>query len=633
MATLRNHAGLWLRDDAAAAFDKAEADHGVFIVNSAGRTEAQQQQLIDRWNQGGWQNRPPYLYQPASPAKTSNHVINGGIAVDIGDWRRFATICERYGFRHTYPVGDPVHFDFVGFGSGAGSGSTFNQTVKDQQQWLIDRGYDLGQSAADGIKGPNTVRAFQQYQTFLRSYGYTGDIDGDWGPATQIAHNAYVQALGNESAVLKARQQWLISRNYNLGASGADGVWGPATENAIKQYQTFLRAYGYNGDIDGQWGAETQAAHLKYYSEVTTPPVSSGPPAFPLPEGKYFGPEADPNAISGYHSYTGELRQWQQRMSDRGWPITVDGLYGYKGDTTPRGNTAEITVAFQKEKDLLPDGLIGPATWSAAWTAPVTGTPPVPDPPNPTEPPVVTPPVDDELAATPNLITPSAADYPSWIRYDIVTDPEGQKVNLNLEAQGYYGVPYLPVETHLHWWNVPGEGGTHDGNVNYIKNTKDLSVNYVLSENRITMMVPINKIALTTGRRNPYAWKVENDPTLSEQQYKTMGYLVYIVEKLNPVLANEPLRLHKEFYSTSCSEIRKDKVRDYAEKFRTGALDPATGEAPVVTPPIDPPVDPPVDPEPEPEVPVGMVLVPKSFLAGLAIEFRNLANDLDDFAK
>lgn len=633
MAYLKHHPTFWLRDDAAAAFNKAEDENGVFVVNSAGRTVIEQQQLINRWIRGGTYNRPPYLYEPAQPASTSNHVANGGVAIDIGDWRRFALICERYGFRHTYPGGDPVHFDFVGFGSGAGTGTPFSQTVKDQQQWLIDRGYNLGPSAADGILGPNTIQAFKQYQTFLRAYGYTGDIDGQWGPLTKTAHNAYVTALNNASATLKGRQQWLISQNYNLGPSGADGIWGPSTENAIKQYQQFLRAYGYNGDIDGQWGPATQAAHLKYYAEVTSPPPASGAPAFPLPAGKYFGPEADPNAISGYHSYTAELRQWQQRMSDRGWSITVDGLYGYKGDTTPRGNTAEVTVAFQKEKGLKPDGLIGPATWAAAWTAPVTTVPPIVEPPNPTEPPVVTPPADDELAATPNLATPTAADYPSWIRYEVVADPEGQKANLNLEAQQYYGVPYLPVETHLHWWNLPGQGGTHDGNVNYIKNTKDLSVNYVLSENRITLMVPINKIALTTGRRNPYAWKVENDPTLSEQQYKTMGYLVYIVEKLNPVLLNEPLRLHKEFYATSCSEIRKDKVRDYAEKFRTGALDPVTGEAPVVTPPVESPVDPPVDPEPEPEVPADMVLVPKSFLTNLAKEFRSLADDLDDFAK
>ncbi len=98
-------------------------------------------------------------------------------------------------------------------------------------------------------------------------------------------------------------------------------------------------------------------------------------------------------------------------------------------------------------------------------------------------------------------------------------------------------------------------------------------------------------------------------------------------------MTNQPLRLHKEFYSTSCSEIRKDKVRDYAEKFRTGALDPATGLAPVVTPPVEPPVDPPVDPKPEPEVPAGMSLVPTALLQNLAKEFRSLADDLDDLAK
>ena len=96
MATLRNHPGFWLRDDAAAAFDRAEAENGVFIVNSAGRTVAEQQDLINKWNRGGTYNRPPYLYRPASPANTSYHVKDGGIAVDIGDWRRFAQICERY---------------------------------------------------------------------------------------------------------------------------------------------------------------------------------------------------------------------------------------------------------------------------------------------------------------------------------------------------------------------------------------------------------------------------------------------------------------------------------------------------------------------------------------------------------
>lgn len=618
MATLQNHPGYWLRDDAAAAFNQAEADHGIFTVNSAGRYEWEQQDLINKWNQGGTYNRPPYLYKPAMPAKTSNHVAGGGKALDIGDWRRFAQVCQRYGFQHTYPDSDPVHFDYVGGGSGGGN---FSQTVKDQQAWLISRGYDLGSTGADGIAGPKYAAAVQSYQTFLRAYGYSGDIDGQWGDGTQAAHTQFYNAIQNSNAELKSQQQFLISRGYDLGSTGADGVWGPKTESAIKSYQTFLRKYGYSGDIDGKWGDGTQAAHAKFYAELNS--STSTTPPFPLPDHQWFGPEAGgDNSISGWYSHSESLKLWQQRMSDRGWPITVDGLYGPKGATTPQGNTAEVTVAFQTEKQLVPDGLIGPATWKAAWEAPVTPAPPIPEKPKPTEPAPTDPLPDDELKATPDLITPLTKDFPSWIKFDIVTDPESQKPYLNKEAAEYYGVPYNPIESHLHWWGEPGKSGTHDGNVSHLKNTKDLSVNFVVSEKRITLMVPINKIALTTGKRNPYAWKSENDPTLTDWQYKTMGYLHYIVEKLNPTLANEPLRLHHEFYATRCSEIDKAKVRQYAEDFRTGKLDPATGLAP------EKPVDPKPDPEPvEPEE--GYVSVPISFLSGLPGEFRKLADDIE----
>jgi murein DD-endopeptidase MepM/ murein hydrolase activator NlpD len=96
-------------------------------------------------------------------------------------------------------------------------------------------------------------------------------------------------------------------------------------------------------------------------------------PAFPLPSGSYFGPEGGPSqSVSGWHSHNADLRVWQQRMKDRGWTITVDGLYGPKGATTPQGETASVALAFQKEKGLTADSLIGPQTWAAAWTAPIT---------------------------------------------------------------------------------------------------------------------------------------------------------------------------------------------------------------------------------------------------------------------
>jgi hypothetical protein len=103
---------------------------------------------------------------------------------------------------------------------------------------------------------------------------------------------------------------------------------------------------------------------------VVLPPAPSAPPPeaappFPLLAGYYFGPKSGPrNSVSGYFSHGGDLQRWQQRMHDRGWDIGVDGRYG--------PNTADITRRFQVEKHLGADGLIGPATWAAAWTARLT---------------------------------------------------------------------------------------------------------------------------------------------------------------------------------------------------------------------------------------------------------------------
>lgn len=92
----------------------------------------------------------------------------------------------------------------------------------------------------------------------------------------------------------------------------------------------------------------------------SNPPAAGGKPgatAIPVPL-------AGPKAVFGIGSASADVRTWQARMAERGWKITVDGIYGPQ--------TASVARAFQIEKGLHVDGLVGPQTWAAAWTAPIT---------------------------------------------------------------------------------------------------------------------------------------------------------------------------------------------------------------------------------------------------------------------
>jgi hypothetical protein len=55
---------------------------------------------------------------------------------------------------------------------------------------------------------------------------------------------------------------------------------------------------------------------------------------------------------------------WQRRMAYRGWTLTVDGVYGVQ--------TEGVCKQFQEQKKLTVDGVVGPITWEAAWTLPIT---------------------------------------------------------------------------------------------------------------------------------------------------------------------------------------------------------------------------------------------------------------------
>ncbi len=90
-------------------------------------------------------------------------------------------------------------------------------------------------------------------------------------------------------------------------------------------------------------------------------------PSWPFPQDHYLGTRRpDTHCHSGYDSEAGKLAvlTWQRRMAVRGWTIEKDGYFN-EADR-------EVCIAFQREKGLIADGLVGPRTWAMTWVAPIT---------------------------------------------------------------------------------------------------------------------------------------------------------------------------------------------------------------------------------------------------------------------
>jgi peptidoglycan hydrolase-like protein with peptidoglycan-binding domain len=96
-------------------------------------------------------------------------------------------------------------------------------------------------------------------------------------------------------------------------------------------------------------------------SGAAVPPSASTPP--PAAGAAPPWPGRNLRVTSPYMSGS-DVMTWQAQMSDRGWTIAADGFYGPQS-----GN---VCSSFQREKGLGVDGVVGPQTWAASWTAPIT---------------------------------------------------------------------------------------------------------------------------------------------------------------------------------------------------------------------------------------------------------------------
>ena len=105
-------------------------------------------------------------------------------------------------------------------------------------------------------------------------------------------------------------------------------------------------------------------------------PAATAPP-FPFPATHYLATARDDPRC---HSQGEAVARWQRKMAQRGWRIPTSGRFDARCD--------QVCRRFQAEKALVVDGKVGPVTWRATWTAPVTlGEPWRPDEPEePAEP-------------------------------------------------------------------------------------------------------------------------------------------------------------------------------------------------------------------------------------------------------
>lgn len=67
--------------------------------------------------------------------------------------------------------------------------------------------------------------------------------------------------------------------------------------------------------------------------------------------------------------YGTDIRTWQQRVRDRGWPIVVDGWYGKQSKLICQEYQADSTAHGWP---LVGDGVVGKLTWDSVWERPVS---------------------------------------------------------------------------------------------------------------------------------------------------------------------------------------------------------------------------------------------------------------------
>lgn len=265
-------------------------------------------------------------------------------------------VSSRQAFAGRYVGGDPAKTltsgEFTQLDAAFVPVFLIHETTAD---WMLG-GYDAGVTAAQLARGgmaaagvPLTtpvycaadfdVQESQLSDVFAAAAGFAS-IHGE--SRTGI-YGGLLVATDGAAAGMRVYQ----TEAWSLDAEGVP-VWEP---------RAVLRQFAGGIDVGGIKCDEVQA--VSYDFGQYTPP----PPPWP---GRIFSYHPGAPEIHGT-----DVLAWQQRMHDRGWTLAVDGWYGPQ--------SAQVCESFQEvfhvnpAPGLMEDAEVGPRTWTAAYTIPITG--------------------------------------------------------------------------------------------------------------------------------------------------------------------------------------------------------------------------------------------------------------------
>lgn len=267
------------------------------------------------------------------------------------------------------------------------------------QSALNAAGYNVG--TVDGIAGPGTYAALINYQA---ANGLVAD--GMAGPATRTSllgeagdggTDSFPLSQGASGSIVLALQYGLFICCYD--PNGADGTFGPGTASAVKKFQT---KYGLSatGIVDTQTWEKLRekispiqkalrnrgyilegtngVAGIQTYNAVISFQQSAGLvadgmagnatlTALGLATGTGYGTTSAVLSLNSNGALTNYL---QHLLRSLGYTtVNKTGVFDIA--------TKDAVIAFQTSRYLDADGIVGPATWSAifsAYSIPVAGT-------------------------------------------------------------------------------------------------------------------------------------------------------------------------------------------------------------------------------------------------------------------